>query len=61
MAVPRDIDPDCKQVAGITLYSLDDFNQVIKENLGKKKREALKAEHLIKQAVERIELHASPI
>jgi glutamyl-tRNA reductase len=61
MAVPRDIDPDCKQVAGITLYSLDDFNQVIKENLGKKRKEALKAERLIKQAVESIELHASPI
>jgi glutamyl-tRNA reductase len=61
MAVPRDIDPDCKQVAGITLYSLDDFHQVIKENLGKKREEALKAERLIKQAVERIELHASPI
>jgi len=61
MAVPRDIEPDCKQVEGVTLYSLDDFNQVIQENLGKKRKEALKAERLIKQAVERTELHACPI
>lgn len=61
MAVPRDIDPDVKQLPGVILYSLDDFNEVIRENLGKKREEALKAEHLIKKAVEKIEVHASPI
>ena len=61
MAVPRDIDPEIKQVAGVTLYSLDDFNHVIQENLGKKRTEALKAEGLIKQAVEKMKIHASPI
>jgi glutamyl-tRNA reductase len=61
MAVPRDIDPEIKQVTGVTLYSLDDFNQVIQENLGRKRTEALKAEGLIKQAVEKMKIHASPI
>ena len=61
MAVPRDIDPEIKQVTGVTLYSLDDFNHVIQENLGKKKTEALKAECLIKQAVEKMKTHAPPI
>ncbi|MDX1779010.1 MAG: glutamyl-tRNA reductase, partial [Thermodesulfobacteriota bacterium] len=61
MAVPRDIDPEIKQVTGVTLYSLDDFNHVIQENLGRKRTEALKAEGLIKQAVEKMQIHASPI
>ncbi len=61
MAVPRDIDPEIKQVTGVTLYSLDDFNQVIQENLGRKRTEALKAEGLIKQTVEKMKMHASPI
>jgi glutamyl-tRNA reductase len=61
MAVPRDIDPEIKQVTGVTLYSLDDFNHVIQENLGRKMTEALKAEGLIKQAVEKMKIHASPI
>jgi len=48
-------------VTGVTLYSLDDFNHVIQENLGRKKTEALKAECLIKQAVEKMKTHAPPI
>jgi glutamyl-tRNA reductase len=54
IAVPRDIDPDIKSLKGVTLYNLDDFNQVIKENLFKKKGEALKAERIIKQALEKM-------
>ena len=54
IAVPRDIDPDIKSLKGVTLYNLDDFNQVIKENLFKKKGEALKAERIIKQAMEKM-------
>jgi len=54
IAVPRDIDPSIKDLKGVTLYGLDDFNQVIRENLDKKREEALKAEHLINQAVKKI-------
>jgi len=57
MAVPRDIDPDTATLEGVTLYSLEDFNQIIEENLGRKRQEAHKAERLIKQAVEKIDLH----
>lgn len=61
IAVPRDIDPDIKELKGVTLYDLDDFNQVIKENLGRKREEALKAERLIKQAMEKIHFPAKPL
>lgn len=61
IAVPRDIDPDIKGLKGAMLYNLDDFNQVIEENLGKKKEEALKAERLIKRAVKKISFLAEPL
>lgn len=61
MAVPRDIDPDIKDLKGVTLYGLDDFNQVIRENLDKKEKEALKAEHLIDQAVKKINFLIKPL
>jgi len=61
IAVPRDIDPRIKDLEGVTLYSLDDFNQVIRENLGKKREEALKAEHLINQAVKKINFLIKPL
>ncbi len=61
IAVPRDIDPDIKALKGVILYNLDDFNQVIKENLGKKTEEAMKAERLIKQAVDKINFLADPL
>ncbi|MCK5009164.1 MAG: glutamyl-tRNA reductase [Deltaproteobacteria bacterium] len=61
IAVPRDIDPDIKGLKSAILYNLDDFNQVIEENLDKKKEEALKAERLIKRAVEKISFLAEPL
>ena len=61
IAVPRDIDPDIKSLKGVTLYNLDDFNQVIKENLFKKKGEALKAERIIKQAMEKMNFPAEQL
>ena len=57
MAVPRDIEPDTGTLEGVALYSLEDFNHIIEENLGKKREEAHKAERLIKQAVEKMDLH----
>lgn len=61
MAVPRDIDPGIRGVKGVALYDLDDFNQVISENLGKKREEALKAEHLITQAVKKVNFLFNPL
>jgi glutamyl-tRNA reductase len=60
IAVPRDIDPDIKGLKNVMLYNLDDLNQVIEENLDKKKEEALKAERLIKRALENISFLAEP-
>ena len=60
MAVPRDVDPGIKDLKGVTLYGLDDFNQVIRENIDKKEEEALKAEYLINHAVKKINFLIKP-
>ncbi len=57
MAVPRDVEPDTGTLEDVTLYSLEDFNQIIEENLGRKKQEAHKAEGLIRQALSQIDLN----
>jgi len=57
MAVPRDVEPDTGTLEDVTLYSLEDFNQIIEENLGRKRQEAHKAESLIRQALAKIDLN----
>ncbi len=57
MAVPRDVEPDTGTLEDVTLYSLEDFNQIIEENLGRKRQEAHKAEGLIRQALAKIDLN----
>jgi glutamyl-tRNA reductase len=57
MAVPRDVEPETGTIQDVTLYCLEDFNQIIEENLGRKRREAHKAESLIRQALSKIDLN----
>ncbi len=47
IAVPRDIDPTVGDLEDIYLYSVDDLNEVIQENLRSREQAALKAEELI--------------
>jgi len=61
LAVPRDVDPEIRNLAGVTLYDLDDFNQVIKENIDKKREEALKAEGLIDHALQKVNFLSEPL
>ncbi len=48
IAVPRDIDPAVENLSNdIYLYSVDDLNEVIQENLHSRKQAALEAEEII--------------
>ncbi len=48
IAVPRDIDPAVEELSNdIYLYSVDDLNEVIQENLHSRKQAALEAEEII--------------
>lgn len=51
IAVPRDIDPSVAKYAGVRLFSIDDLNRVVEENLEKRRRSAQQARELIDAAV----------
>jgi glutamyl-tRNA reductase len=55
IAVPRDIDPDINQLENAYLYDIDDLQDVIDVNVSQRKREALRAERIIDEAVVRFE------
>ena len=47
IAVPRDIEAEVAELEDVYLYSVDDLNQVIQENLRSREQAALKAEEII--------------
>ncbi|MCM8784940.1 MAG: glutamyl-tRNA reductase [Candidatus Omnitrophica bacterium] len=53
LALPRDVDPDIKNINNVILCNLDDINLVIMENYTKKLKEAEKAKKIIEEEVEK--------
>lgn len=51
IAVPRDIDPQVNEVEGVSLYDIDDLQNVIDHNLEHRKKEAVKAEKIIEAEI----------
>jgi len=51
IAIPRDIDPQINHLANVYVYDIDDLKGVIEENIEDRKKEALKAERMIDEAV----------
>lgn len=47
IAVPRDVHPQVALLPGVTVYDIDDLQQVLRRNLAKRKKEAVKAELLV--------------
>lgn len=47
IAVPRDIEPDVREIAGVSVYDVDALQNVVDENFDKRKRSALMAEAII--------------
>ncbi|TNF69043.1 MAG: glutamyl-tRNA reductase [Gammaproteobacteria bacterium] len=52
LSVPRSIDPNLNQLNSITLYGIDNLNQIIKENKQLRQKASLYAERLIDQMVD---------
>jgi glutamyl-tRNA reductase len=52
LAVPRDIDPACAELADAYLYSVDDLKQIIERNMDQRRAGAREAEALIDLQVE---------
>ncbi len=55
IAVPRDIDPACAEVADVFLYDIDDLNGVVSSNLEERMREAEAAEVIIAEEMQEFE------
>lgn len=53
IAVPRDIDPAVNDLDNAFVYDIDDLEQVVRENIAERQREAARAEKIVEEEVER--------
>lgn len=51
IAVPRDIDPAIHKIDNAYLYDIDDLQSIVDDNMAERKKEALKGERLVDEAV----------
>lgn len=49
IAVPRDIEPDVREIPGVTVYDVDALQDVVDNNFDKRKRSAIMAETIIEE------------
>ncbi len=48
LAVPRDIHPACRELAGVSLYDMDDLQALVERNLSGREAEARRAEGVLR-------------
>jgi glutamyl-tRNA reductase len=53
IAVPRDIDPTCAELDGVSLYDIDDLQAVVARNLSTREGELPVAEEIVEQEIRR--------
>lgn len=53
IAVPRDVDPAVHRLDNAFVYNVDDLEQVVNENIADRQREAMRAEAIIEEEVEK--------
>jgi glutamyl-tRNA reductase len=55
IAVPRDVEPECREVGGVSLHDIDDIQQIVERNAGDREGEARRAEPIIAAELDRFE------
>jgi glutamyl-tRNA reductase len=55
IAVPRDIEPECREVAGVSLHDIDDVQQIVERNAGDREGEGRRAEPILAAELDRFE------
>jgi glutamyl-tRNA reductase len=55
IAVPRDIDPTCRELAGVSLHDIDDVQQIAERNASGREAEARRAEPILAAELDRFE------
>jgi glutamyl-tRNA reductase len=53
IAVPRDIDPRCADIDGVSLYDIDDLQAVVRRNLGAREEIVPQAEEIVEEEIRR--------
>jgi glutamyl-tRNA reductase len=53
LAVPRDIEPDCAGIEGISLHDIDDLQAVVASNRSVRQAEARRAEGVLEEEIQR--------
>jgi glutamyl-tRNA reductase len=53
IAVPRDIEPECGDIEGVTLYDIDDLQAVVARNLDVRASERARAEAVVEEEIQR--------
>jgi glutamyl-tRNA reductase len=53
IAVPRDIDPACGEIEGVSLYDIDDLQAVVARNLNSREEEAPRAMAIVDEEIHR--------
>jgi glutamyl-tRNA reductase len=53
IAVPRDIDPACGELEGVTLYDIDDLQSVVARNRQVRQDERVQAEEVVEDEIQR--------
>ncbi len=55
IAVPRDIDPACREIPGVSLHDIDDVQQIVERNASGREAEARLAEPILAAELDRFE------
>ncbi len=61
IAVPRDIDPACGELEGVSLYDIDDLQAVVARNLNTRVREAPRALEIVEEEIQRFARWLGPL
>lgn len=55
IAVPRDIEPACREIAGVSVHDIDDVQQIVERNASGRESEARRAEPILAAEQDRFE------
>jgi len=55
IAVPRDIEPECREIAGVSLHDIDDVQQIAERNVSGREAEARRADPILAAEQDRFE------
>lgn len=55
IAVPRDIEPGCRDIPGVSVHDIDDVQQIVERNASGREAEAKRAERIIEAELDRFE------